>query len=46
MNVEIIHPTQTLLVTTSKLAILFVVDTILSASSLVEKSFDFRGGVL
>ena len=46
MKVEIIHPTQIRLVTTSKLAILFVVDTSLSASSLVEKSFDFRGGVL
>jgi len=45
MKVEIIHTTQTLRVTTSKLAILFVVDTTLSASSLVEKSFDFRGGV-
>jgi len=46
MKVEIIHPTQTLRVTTSKLAIFFVVDTISSASNLVEKSFDFRGGVL
>jgi len=46
MNVEMTHPTQILLVNTSKLAILFVVDTISSASNLVEKSFDFRGGVL
>ena len=45
MKVEIIHTTQTLRVTTSKLAILSVVDTILWASSFVEKSFDFRGGV-
>ena len=46
MKVEIIHRTQILLLTTGKLAILFVVDAISSASSFVEKSFDFRGGVL